>query len=887
MAEIPHHTPTVGPRSCRPCDSMVKEGAKRVFRFARDRAGQVVSLRRCMSALERAASPRSRGMLHRPTELVPMATAACGQLLDLLDDLTGRHSGEGPQAVSKAGSSKDRPLRVTRRGTWDYPASTPTPIQVRWLQAMGFSQIPGKTPDSIGFKHEMLEPCAVQALAFARSVVEVLLDFDQERLSECLFANDMSSYASFFARVASWPLEDFVKNAKFFTIFPMARYLRNDPPKSPPSSYGYTGSVGSALLFGGAVRQYLKNRLIGGRPRDAALFNSLLQGVKRGCAVVPEGYIIQSFESHREALTKRTSLAAATALLASEKFDKVWAGSRLGTNRLPQPSTSASYNKARSEGGSWMDVLEQFQRAGTANPKGKLSVSTMGLSRPEIQIMSEVRPGVVKTQYGPVVPRTFDQLEPYLVDRPCLQVMVHAVLEPLKVRLITKGEALYMYYARRAQRSMWQHLRTYPQFALIGEPLTVDHIRSLRRRTVLLDLPFDQWVSGDYSAATDNLKIDATKLSFETFLNSVGATFRQRKYWRLVLYEQGLNYPVWSELTAAMQTTGQLMGSVLSFPILCSCNLVAYWMALERYLGREVGLRDLPVLINGDDILFMSNEDFYEVWKETVEQFGFILSPGKNYIHPHLICINSTCFWAAGGRYTPIPFLNVGLLNGQSKVASRTQERVLPLWAVYNRMMAGASNPLRAHKRFLKLHKAELSLLTHDGEFNLFIDPHYGGLGFELFDEVRPHVCFTHFQRKFANYMRLRLQNIESEQSALQTLMGVVAKHADEEVVPEEVRKYHWGHFSLRSYTKQHSEESTWFTLVLGEDERLPLDRAVKVPLLGRYPGGDLVFRIKHPRPRELRGYRQYKRFLAESLKRVITQDLTYVEFLPSESLAE
>ena len=69
-----------------------------------------------------------------------------------------------------------------------------------------------------------------------------------------------------------------------------------------------------------------------------------------------------------------------------------------------------------------------------------------------------------------------------------------------------------------------------------------------------------------------------------------------------------------------LMCNGQLMGSPLSFPILCTINFVAYKTALRRYVKAKGGdwtkCSNLPVRVNGDDILFKANLDFYEnYWK--------------------------------------------------------------------------------------------------------------------------------------------------------------------------------------------------------------------------------------------------------------------------------
>jgi hypothetical protein len=96
---------------------------------------------------------------------------------------------------------------------------------------------------------------------------------------------------------------------------------------------------------------------------------------------------------------------------------------------------------------------------------------------------------------------------------------------------------------------------------------------------------------------------------------------------------------------------GQLMGSILSFPVLCAINLASYWCALEEYTGCTYKKEELPCLINGDDILFKSNDAFYTVWQKWITKAGFTLSVGKNYISPHFITVNSESWLHVRGHF--------------------------------------------------------------------------------------------------------------------------------------------------------------------------------------------------------------------------------------------
>jgi len=76
------------------------------------------------------------------------------------------------------------------------------------------------------------------------------------------------------------------------------------------------------------------------------------------------------------------------------------------------------------------------------------------------------------------------------------------------------------------------------------------------------------------------------------------------------------------------------MGSVLSFPLLCAANFICFAKAVRiRCLELDVpcpSYKELPVIINGDDILFISDTRLFEIWRDEIDKVGFVLSPGKN-----------------------------------------------------------------------------------------------------------------------------------------------------------------------------------------------------------------------------------------------------------------
>jgi hypothetical protein len=362
------------------------------------------------------------------------------------------------------------------------------------------------------------------------------------------------------------------------------------------------------------------------------------------------------------------------------------------------------------------------------------------------------------------------------------QVMVAPILEPLKCRLVSKGDTIPYYLAKPHQRAMWSHLASKPQFQLIGRPLDLKNkseIRWLDELTRAGGLAFDKWVSGDYSAATDGLSQDVNRQAFEASLRAIWqkrcareiASGKRDEYLRLlrqVMYSVCLNYPRSKEMTEeqaaqldpVQMTNGQLMGSPLSFPILCAINLVGYWLALEEYTGRSWKLDQLPVLVNGDDILFKANDQFYEVWQRWVSRSGFTLSVGKNYIHPRVFSVNSQFYRVVGDSFEPVVAFDPGMVTGLVSKTGRTETRVLPWTSRWNRACASSASPEWTMRRFMCAYSSQIAATTHNGLISMFLPTHLGGLGL-----VQPEgwqAYRTGFQEQFGSWCWNQLEKIDA-----------------------------------------------------------------------------------------------------------------------------
>lgn len=398
--------------------------------------------------------------------------------------------------------------------------------------------------------------------------------------------------------------------------------------------------------------------------------------------------------------------------------------------------------------------------------------------------------------------------------RPTLSsaVKVSPVLEPLKVRLISKGESLKYWLSRPFQRYMWRGLQRSPIFRLTGRPLMEADLWDLVGSS---GEDGSLWNSGDYSAATDNIKMSWTIEAFEAILEQSGLPYDYQALLRRVIYGQKLTYQFAPNPDAnsersevsVWQRSGQLMGSPLSFPILCILNLAAYWLALEEVGNGKyrcsIPMNKLRVLINGDDILFRVPSEgvksrLYQTWLRMLDHIGFELSLGKNYICKDYLCINSQGYtWRSSGRiFSKIGFLNVGLLLGKSKVARRESAELTPLQGRYKEVVGQAWNPARAHDRFIHYNREAINAMTMNGKYSLTVDPLLGGLGFPRFPGVKTYV--TTFQRAFASYL---LQKLEKPWigrfDPRRPYIGIISVRSPPMKLTREL--WSWGSFCLRS----------------------------------------------------------------------------------------
>lgn len=296
-------------------------------------------------------------------------------------------------------------------------------------------------------------------------------------------------------------------------------------------------------------------------------------------------------------------------------------------------------------------------------------------------------------------------------------VKAQALPEPLKVRMITVGECDTK-VLQPLQKSLWRYLSTQPQFCLTNGVKELEDfeeetlpwiyriekvIQRIRDRSFQCDEPL--WLSGDYTAATDNFPMWVTEALIEGILESIDHEPTKRWVrWEISSHE--IRYP---KGVTGTQSSGQLMGSLLSFPLLCFLN---------DFVMKESGFDPLSYLVNGDDVVACEEISLIERWKSLAPRVGLSLSVGKNFIDPDFCTVNSQLFYE--GRV-----LHTGKVSCQHRTGQTigyTFQEAQFYWGVTPEIK---ENFLTRNWRELKLTPRSLHYSTDHGGLGL-VDSHMG-----------------------------------------------------------------------------------------------------------------------------------------------------------------
>jgi len=382
--------------------------------------------------------------------------------------------------------------------------------------------------------------------------------------------------------------------------------------------------------------------------------------------------------------------------------------------------------------------------------------------------------------------------------------------EPLKVRSITTSSAWEFAAGKPFQSIISMSMKENPNL-LYGRMVQSGDIENLviRSENYWTGLGYRNedlvFISGDYDAATDNINPSTSclldNLCFKNrllpdfkvplgytrpeLLGVWGAMGKILEYlpvdgprstrdnwvsiniwFQEAINQRGGSFALVSELrskqwsgreiilpdkSSFIQTYGQMMGDIKSFPVLCILNL-CFW---EDVSGNKENIIDYsngvfhkesaPCLVNGDDFLAYCPRKIGDKWRSRTGAYNFTLSVGKTYESERLAVINSQPFFVRKTRSPRVEKIEIPYLNLCMK-----QDRNLPLIGNLDLAIDLRNSGLRRRifSKFLTMNRGAIANETRGGLLNLFIHRDLGGLGARRQPDIK--VNFTRSQQLVA-----------------------------------------------------------------------------------------------------------------------------------------
>lgn len=178
--------------------------------------------------------------------------------------------------------------------------------------------------------------------------------------------------------------------------------------------------------------------------------------------------------------------------------------------------------------------------------------------------------------------------------------------------------------------------------------------------------PRGPYVSVDYKNATDGIRRDYCRAAVSVLKSRASDLTPEEEKCLDVVSELRL------EGVDGVATTGQPMGSLISFPLLCLINKTVVDLALYDLAGKgEVSWRQVTshrCLINGDDLMyreFTKSCGIRDGIRYHGTKVGLVLNEEKSLVDPEWVEVNSTPFYRGSLRKKT----NVSVIRGDGEVS--------------------------------------------------------------------------------------------------------------------------------------------------------------------------------------------------------------------------
>lgn len=406
-----------------------------------------------------------------------------------------------------------------------------------------------------------------------------------------------------------------------------------------------------------------------------------------------------------------------------------WKGFRKSRDFPFFPSTSGCIGNGRKTGGSFAALQEMAMEGGFCNFKhafsGEIGESLLKISGFPLKPVYHRAVPIVESKYnesttpyviysGPINDESretphhpsfdvddtllhskFEEFYNSLIkleeDHPEVRhnpVEMVALSEALKVRVITKSRPWKGFLLQPVQRFLFSTISTNPVFQLLTQPVDPWYMQS----RLGAKLPSDEfYLSGDYSAATDNLAPWVSECIVKRIHDICEFDPTIYRLFLDALIHHDIEDPD-DEESSKPQVWGQLMGSIVSFPILCIANAALCRWSIELSKNKILKLRDTSLMVNGDDCAFRTTIQGFHYWKSITTFAGLTPSIGKFFLTRDFVQINSTnfkyliecdsktldtsCGVLRNLHFKEIKYINTGLLYGLKRSGEMETEKM-------------------------------------------------------------------------------------------------------------------------------------------------------------------------------------------------------------------
>jgi len=165
----------------------------------------------------------------------------------------------------------------------------------------------------------------------------------------------------------------------------------------------------------------------------------------------------------------------------------------------------------------------------------------------------------------------------------------------------------------------------------------------------------EKFISGDYAGATDRIYTWATSAMVDVLCEDPNLLDEERFILKNSFRELTYKLSVCKSDEMFAISRGQMMGSLVGFPLLCLLNKACYDISCDISFGAGAGRIGR---FNGDDCCFAGDDKFFNQWVQVTGTYGLVVNEEKTGISSSWIELNSNVYDVSQGKMISKPVLS-------------------------------------------------------------------------------------------------------------------------------------------------------------------------------------------------------------------------------------